>query len=824
MNLNIRSIATEHRWLIVLCLLFLLFGIFRLNDLSLYTDSTRYVIWGTSFAQLNGLVDDTQPVPERYIVNAPLYAVLLSPALVLFPFSLTAAKVWTLLWTVAFLIAFYAFLARLVGKKLATVGLLPLVFNPLLLLISTEVLTEASFLTLTFVSLLMLEVVENPDLPWKRAFLVLLAILSTIVLLREVAIALVAVMILYFFARKDLERAVLIIVGALVFFGAWLFRNLVLVGTPPGSQATNLSFLFEHFVTSPSAPIVQEFALRVANNVSGYVLHAAGMLFYPIPDVLMVEPSGLFRAYYKVLIIAKYIVPVLLLPLLALGIWRDLKEHVTGFVRIAFLIAYLCIILVYPLHDVRFLLPLLPFYIFYVVLTIRWLRITWFATAHLMPKAVAILLLSLVAVPNGICLYEILQTNIRYTSDPLKFYEHLRSVGLVKNMFTKPWKLMGTAIEEKTPNNVVIASALKEVSIFIGERKLLELNNGVPVTTFDHYVRDFAVDYLLSTSSWDDFRSYEFQMAESKRFWFEPVTQVAGMQLLKVHPTHTTPKQEWLPTKRMQVDTVTANGLLRKARAEILQGQYPQAIASLRRAQELAPGQAMIAYQLTVALAMSGRLEEASSQLQRLFSFAQSSTYTPVATKHLAVSQSQARAEQSSNPLQRSLTLFDVASFYWNYGYYNQAYAIMRQSLKNDSTYFTGLLWGWHYAMQLADTSQAKIYLRQLEGIDRSNPVVRGFHTMSLLADSLRRTSSPARRCKLRLALARSYEAVDLPEEAIDEAQRALRDNPSSVEAWLFQGQVFDRRKAERAARQAYQQVLRLDPANALAVSRLRQK
>ncbi|MEK6756968.1 MAG: hypothetical protein AABZ02_12515, partial [Bacteroidota bacterium] len=128
MNLRIRSIATEHRWLIVLCLLFFLFGIFRLNDLSLYTDSTRYVIWGTSFAQLNGLVDNTQPEPERYVVNAPLYSVLLSPALVVFPFSLTAAKVWTLLWGVAFLVAFYAFLARLLGKTLAAIGLIPLVF------------------------------------------------------------------------------------------------------------------------------------------------------------------------------------------------------------------------------------------------------------------------------------------------------------------------------------------------------------------------------------------------------------------------------------------------------------------------------------------------------------------------------------------------------------------------------------------------------------------------------------------------------------------------------------------------------------------------
>ncbi|MEK6756740.1 MAG: hypothetical protein AABZ02_11365, partial [Bacteroidota bacterium] len=439
------------------------------------------------------------------------------------PFSLTAAKVWTLLWGVAFVVAFYAFLIRLLGKTLAAIGLIPLVFNPLLVLISTEVLTEASFLTLTFISLAMLEVVENPQNSWKRPFLILLAILSTIVLLREVAIALVAVVVLYFLVRKDLERAVLIIVGVLVFFGAWLFRNLVLVGTPPASQATNLSFLFEHFVTSPAAPIAQEFALRVANNARGYALHAGGMLFYPIPEVLMVEPSGIFRAYYKVLIVAKYVVPVLLLPLLLLGIWRDLKEHVTSFVRIAFIVIYLGIILIYPIHDVRFLLPLLPFFIFYVLLAFRWLRRTWFTAARSLPGVVAVALCCVVAVPNGICLYEIFQTNFQYTSDPVKFNEHLRQVGLVKNMFSKPWKLMGTQIEEKTPQNVVIASALKEISIFIGERKLLELNNGVPVTTFNHYLRDFAVDYLLSTSSWDDFWSYEFQMAESRRFWFEPV-------------------------------------------------------------------------------------------------------------------------------------------------------------------------------------------------------------------------------------------------------------------------------------------------------------
>jgi len=98
----------------------------------------------------------------------------------------------------------------------------------------------------------------------------------------------------------------------------------------------------------------------------------------------------------------------------------------------------------------------------------------------------------------------------------------------------------------------------------------------------------------MATNSWDDFQSYEFQMGESRRFWFEPVVQMAGMQLFKIHPTYLTPKEVWLTTKRMAVDTVTANGLLRKGRGEILRGQYEDAISSLLLAKHRAPGQAMI--------------------------------------------------------------------------------------------------------------------------------------------------------------------------------------------------------------------------------------
>jgi len=822
MTSRIGTMAAEHRWLIILCLAFLGLGIVRLNDLSLYTDSTRYVIWGDSFAHLKGLVDDTQPEPERYIVNAPLYAVLLSPALVLFPLSLTAAKVWTLLWAIAFLVVFCLYLARTAGKVLAITGIIPLVFNPLFLVISTEVLTEGCFLALAFLSFLLLDKAEDTERNSRRSVLLLVVILSLIVLLREVAIALVGAVILYFLLRREDKRAVLVVLGAVVCYGAWLFRNLVLVGTPPASQATNLSFVFEHFVTSPSAPLVQEIALRAINNARGYALHAAGLLFYPIPDVLIVEPSGIFRGYYRALVVAKYVIPVVFIPLLFVGVWQDLRQHKTGLVRILFLLVYSGTILSYPIQDIRFLLPLLPFFVFYAVVALRWIRTKWFGSARVLPRVIAATFSLLVAAPNLICLEEIIHTNIRYTSDPLQLYDHLRSVGLGKNMFTRPWQLMGSWVNQHTPGDIVIASALKDMSIFIGERKLLELNNGVPVTTFDHYLRDFAVDELLSASSWDGVRTYEFQMAESKRFWFEPVKQIAGLQLYRVHATYTSPREEWLDTKRMPFDTVTANGLLRKGRAEILRQRYADAIASLRKAQDLAPTQAMMAYQLTVAYAMDGRLEDASTELQRLFTSAQSSTFTPIASQHLAVAQLQRQAA-SLNPVQRSLALYDVATFYWNLGYYHQAYAILRQTLGENPTFFRGLLWGWYYGIQLGDTTQAAVYLRQLENIDGTNPVVQRFRTIASCSDTLRRLSNPLRRGEIRLAIARSYEAVDLPEEAIDEAQRAIRENPSSAEPWLFQGELFEKRKAERAAQVAFRQTLKLDPTNATARAKIKE-
>lgn len=818
------GLLREHRWIILLSLVFFALGVLRLNDLSLYTDSTRYVIWGTSFAHAEGFVDATQPDPERYVVNAPLLSVLTAPALLLFPSSLLAAKVWTLLWGVGFILAFYALLLHFFGQSAAVFGVLPLVFHPLLLLFSTEVLSEAAFLTFVAVCFLVLERLEHEGKATRRDEVILLMVTSLIVLLREVALALVVSVLLFALVRKFYKRALMILAGFAVLYGAWLYRNLVLVGAPATSQATNLNFIFEHFLTPTQAPLLQEFGLRIVNNMSGYAIHLAGLIFYPLPDVLIVEPTGVFLVYFRSMSIAKYVIPVVFVPIMFFGIWRDIVERQTGFVRILFVVGYLLTILAYPVHDVRFLLPVFPVMIFYAIAGLMWIQKRWLQQRERVVRTMCLVLAGVIVLPNLICIFELERTNLRYSMDPIGFYNHLRQAGVNKNMFAKPWKTLGQSIKEHTPEGSIIAGAAKDICIFIGDRKLLELNNAVPVTTFDSFLRAYAADYLMATNSWDGFRSYEFQMSESRRFWLEPTVQVAGMQLYKIHSTFVSPKEEWLSTKRIQVDTLTANGLLRKGRSELVHEQYENAITSLLRAQQLAPAQALISYQLSVAYSMSGRLTEASAEVQKLFGYSQSTSFTPLATKHLAVAVSKNQVEQTDNAFQRSLSMTDFAAFYWNLGYYQAAYSLVKSQLSVDSTYFTGLLWGWNYGMQLGDTLRAKTYLRNLISIDKTNPVVHQFIIVDRTADSLRRAVDPTRRSKLHLAIAQSWRSVDLLDEAIDEAQRSLRDDPRNIDGWLFQARLFEEKKLPFAARSAYRQALLIDPENQIAKAKTPQR
>ena len=110
MGVDASMLKGVSRWygISAILVVFLVCGLLRLNDLSLYTpDSIRYVIWGNSLSHGNGFADDTEPDVQRFVEHAPLYPVLIAPVEFFFPRSLVAVKVVTICWGTAGLLLCY---------------------------------------------------------------------------------------------------------------------------------------------------------------------------------------------------------------------------------------------------------------------------------------------------------------------------------------------------------------------------------------------------------------------------------------------------------------------------------------------------------------------------------------------------------------------------------------------------------------------------------------------------------------------------------------------------------------------------------------------
>jgi tetratricopeptide (TPR) repeat protein len=783
--MNYVSTIKRHVALIIICAGFAAVGYLRINDSSLYTDSTRYVIWGTSFSHARGFVDATQPDAERYVVNAPLYSAVLSPVLLFFPYSLVAAKLWTLLIGVGALIVFYIWLGRRYGNSAAVVGTLILAANPLMLVMATEAMSEMSFIVLAILAVMLFETIDTGKPSLSGNHLVLLLVLGLLPLLREVSVGLVGAYVVVLLFKKQYKSAVAPIVGVAVFLGAWMVRNVVIVGVPPTSQSTNVNFILGHFVTPADSSLVSELYQRMLVNMKSFYVFSVSLLMYPFPQPLIVDPHPLFRFFFRALSTAKYILPFVFLPLVITGIVHDLKRGYKAYVPFLFIIFYSAIILLYPVQDARFLLPLLPFLIYYAVAGFHLLAKVRVVKNISLRIGIVAVVIGLIVVPNVDCEYELIRTNWEYQHTPDDLYATIQKASVSKELFIRPWKPFGKWISENIPDSTVIASTFKELSIFIGNRKILEVNYGVPLPMFERFLRDYGVEYVLSAGERENIRPYEFIMRESKRYWFEPVHSLLGLTLYKVHSSfiETAPP---FHTTETAGDTTSPHGLLNLGRLQIVRGEYQSALNNLSAAGNRGAYPALVAYQMTVAHAMSLDQYEAERSLRQLYSLPQSTSYIPAARMHIQAMDTYIRAMKSTNVLQRSAQLFDVAALYWNFGYYQQGYSLLRDILRKDTAFFVGLLWGWDYATQLGDSRQAALHLRMLESIDRSNPVVSGYRAITAVEDTLRRTRDRTQRGRLRLEEASQFWAVGLYDDAFDFAYRSIGEDPGNKPAFLF--------------------------------------
>ncbi len=813
-----KTALANHRSLVLICGVFIALGLLRLNDLSLSGDSCRYLTWASSLAHQEGFVDTTQLAPDRFVPLAPLYSVLMAPVEAVAPLSIAAAKAATLLWAVLALVLFYFWILGAFGKRAAVWTTLLLALNPATLIYGTEALSEAPFIALTILLLMVVERWTMAEKLPKGRFWTFVLLLSLLPLLREAGLALlVAVAVALMIGRRRARAFAALLAGALPFV-LWYFRNEVLIGPKFGAQIGNLALITRHFVTPADSPIVNELALRIWIAVSAYADQIGGLIFYPAysPQLagLIAGPSGLYALMGGFLASARYVILAGALILVCVGVAEDLRRSRAGLVRALFGVFAMGAVCLYPAYDIRFLLPLLPLAFYYIAGGI--VRISRFnaAPAFLRGGAAVSVAALIMVLPNLVALYSIIGTNLEYLRSP----ENMSARSDVSAIFRYQWPAVKKWIEENAPADAVIGSPVRNAALASTGKKIIHIDPAFALPVFDSFLRDGGVRYLLAPPARFEVRQYEFLMRESRRFWFEPIA--GAPNLFRVHSRF---RENAPPALSASANSggSPAAGLLRKGRDEIMGGAYREASTDLHRALETAPEEADVLFQALHADLFLGDSSAARREYERLVPRPGSLSYFGTSRNLFDAADLYSKARNAASAMERPIKTYRAAAMYWRMGFYRRSSEIMDALLESDTTYFVGLLWGFHFDITLGDTASARRYLAILRNIDDVNPVVLAFVRFLEIGDSLKRAPSAAERSALHFETAKISRTMELFDESIDQAEMALRESDGNTGALMLLAQLYERRGSPWRAMEYYRDVMRVDHLNRFAAARI---
>lgn len=800
------------------CLLFVLLGLLRLNDLSLYTaDSCRYMIWGNSVAHGKGFVDDTQPVPDRFVVNAPFYAVLIAPIQIIFPLSIVAVKVWTLGFAVLALLLCYFWMRPLTGELPALVLIILLALNPFFLVLSTEVLSEAPFIAAVLVVFILCEKL-SADPENKRALVALILCAPILGLLREVGIMLAFAAGLHFYIRKRRRTAFAIVGTSIVVAACWYFRNQYWAAAAAAGPRGNLNLLSEHLVTPADTSLGAEMALRVWLAAKAYGAKVAEAILYPLSgeqySALTIDQSPLYRSLSAFLMRWNWVFALVLLSGIGIGIVHDMRSSRTALIRLVFLSLFLLTVFVYPMHDLRYIAPLLPLMLWYIVRAFQ-----WFAGPGRWPaeggSRVALISIAVVLclLPNLAGMYEVVKANIRFRQDP----ESVIHYPSIPRTYAYRWGRVSSWIQDHIPENSVIASPVKDIVLVAGTRKVLEINAAVALPNFESLLRAHDVRFVFAVPWWKNLAAYEFLMRESRRYWFD--AQPGSPGLFRVHSRFLEPVAPGHYEERS--DTLDVVNLLRMGRREIMRENYAIARSLLERALSLAPDEAEVLYQAMIADLLTGNAADARNLLQRITSRPQSFDYVDHARNLWDAFERTERAARSGIPEERGVLTYQAASIYWEAGYPRVATRLLNEFLQEDSSYFIGAMWAVNDNLQMGDMPRARQQYSRLRRLDSANVITVSFGRILTLTDSLPFCRDSLDRGRLHDSIGITYRSIDLLDEAIDEAEMALHDNPNDAAALFLLAGIYEQRSLPARAIGYYREILTLNPRDSTAAARL---
>ncbi len=795
--------------LFILCIIVGVAGIVIVNNVCLYTpDSARYLAWAKSLASFDGYKDNTLPSPLRYVIHAPLYALLLAPVAFFFPYSVLAAKLLTLCFGVMLIVLFYTWMNKHTNSNTAFVFTSFLAISPMFLIYSTEVLSDIPFAACTLCSILLFErlVSASEFKPW-----LLLSISISItagILLREVGFSLLFSVVTFLVIRKEWKQAVLIALIPLAMYVIWYVRNELIVAPFDLPEITNAKLFTHRFFSASQDSLLTEFFARISNNAFVYGKGIGKLMIMPFYwfmhyDVVFLTQAPLLHVY-SALDILVYPFVFFSIIVTLYGIVLDYRQSTSALFLLLLLFFYLAIVLVYPVNDIRFMMPLLLLMLYYIgIIFARFIKaIPQRDNPSLLLRISPILIIVIAVVPNLIWDAQFLRNNYAYKQSPLTFFESLQGLQRYPSHFTKPFDLAGKWIASNTKDSTVIMSQWKDLVCWVEGRKVLMANSTVQLDDFDNFIRDYGVKYLVVVEQKNGVREFEFQMLQSRKFAFTQVQRFANISIIEAHSKD-------IPRANTDRSTLFRSGITLLGEGKNQEANHLLDTLYLRNENNMP----VLLYS-AIANEFNMKLHEANERFSRIRSMPQSLIFLDEAVVHQQIIQALLNVETIPAGSEKGESYFRIAAGYWNLGYRTQARMLNGLALQQDSTLFPAMIFGMYYALVEGDTMIAKNFLKYAKDAQKDSMLVMTWEKIFSHMDMLKKTRSSTEYAAHCMSISSLFSSLGIVESAIDNALLALRYDTNNLDALKQLAHLYQQKRRYASARNMLERAYKLEPQN----------
>jgi tetratricopeptide (TPR) repeat protein/4-amino-4-deoxy-L-arabinose transferase-like glycosyltransferase len=782
-------------WLI--CIAFVVVGLTSVNDTMLYTpDCPRYLVWAKSLASFEGYKDISNPDPTRFVIHAPLYPLFLAPLAWLFSNIILPAKVMTMFFGVALLVLFYVWSAQRTSKFAGLVGTFFLALNPLTILFSNHVLSDIPFTAFVVLFFLIAEkMMEQPEEEkWVWYFV---AVLTLGVFLREIGLTLLLGSIAYFTLRRQYRRLLIVVTIPMLFYMIWYFRNEVYIAGIENPSMRNTKIFLDHAFTGDDQSLFQEFMARLRINLAVYLNLVKGLILFPqflvrlfnavIPTDPMMEGMNRILYYFQY--------PLILLQygLFGWGVilkWKDLE---TTRLVILFSLIYFIMVLLYPVNDMRFLLPLLVVVLYFAVIGGSDIakKLSGTERGKLVQAGMLVFGCLILAIPNATWIYNYVNNSRDYarrTSDPAKPYI---TEERTPELFVRPASLAGTWIADHSAPSTTVLARWKELTFWLKGRKILDTDPLLSLSLFEGILRDYNVGYIVALVTDPGIREFEFQMLQTKKFAFTSVYRAGSLEVIQVD--HLYRRNQLVRTADVSpMPRPSDSTLVREANARSLfqlgvraleSGREEEALNTFTVLLKLTRGSGYMALFQGIALEFGGKYNDALLLFDRFRYQAQAGPFIKHAWYHQMLINELSRAAVSKSGYQQATMYQKVSANYWDLGFHQRAIQTLDLCNRADSTFAPSLIFGMYYSLELGDTVKAKQYFAKTQNVDANHMMIKPLRRIFSLMDSVKWAMTRADRDEYQLNIAKGFTEIGLREISIDMSLAILEEDPNNVGA-----------------------------------------